>query len=712
MRSHAWLCASVAVLFACGGGADSVAPPPTPAAVVESGGNQQTGVAGTALAQPLRVRVTSGSGAGIAGVTVAFTAAGSSGGVSVGAAVTDADGFASTIWTVGTTAGVDLDTVRARVNALEAAVFTATVTAASAASLSLVSGDAQTGRPGQSLSQPLVVIVRDQYGNPRSHVDVTWSVVSGGGTLSNDASTSGFDGRGSTIWTPGNDGPNAVRASAGTLVGSPVSFVAVIPEPVRHLAIHSGDAQSALPGSLLAEPLVVRVTDASGNPVPDIAIDWSVSGGGSVSASTVQTGSNGRASVSRTLGVTAGPQAAFASAQGVQGSPVVFGHLAQEGVPDRLVKVSGDNQVAPAGTELNEALVIQVLNAAGDPVPNRAVLWAINSGNGSITPTNTTTDAQGRASTRWTLGTAAGSNRVDVIVSGVGSATFSATARAISGSGFDIELRFLTSLTSVQRQAFSDAKARWEGIITGDLSSISLFVPAGFCGSGSPGIDEVVDDLLILVTVEDIDGQLGVLGSAGPCVIRASNGLPYVGQMRFDVADLEMIEELGALSDVILHEMGHVLGVGSIWDLHGLLADASLLGGTDPHFTGTQAISGFDAVGGSSYILGEKVPVENTGGPGRADGHWRESVFANELMTGLISLDPPVGTNPLSTVTIRSLADLGYTVDLSKADPYNLLLALRSTETGSTLSLGDDRLKVPIRVVDQLGRVVRVVPVR
>ena len=67
------------------------------------------------------------------------------------------------------------------------------------------------------------------------------------------------------------------------------------------------------------------------------------------------------------------------------------------------------------------------------------------------------------------------------------------------------------------------------------------------------------------------------------------------------------------------------------------------------------------------------VPVENTGGPGTAGGHWRESVFGNELMTGY--LNP--GTNPLSAMTIAAMIDLGYSVSLTAADAYSFTSALR-----------------------------------
>ena len=63
-----------------------------------------------------------------------------------------------------------------------------------------------------------------------------------------------------------------------------------------------------------------------------------------------------------------------------------------------------------------------------------------------------------------------------------------------------------------------------------------------------------------------------------------------------------------------------------------------------------------------------QVPVENRGGRGTADAHWRDAVFGTELMTGFVGRTG----NPLSLMTIASLADLGYQVDRNAAEPYSL----------------------------------------
>jgi hypothetical protein len=155
-----------------------------------------------------------------------------------------------------------------------------------------------------------------------------------------------------------------------------------------------------------------------------------------------------------------------------------------------------------------------------------------------------------------------------------------------------------------------------------------------------------------------------VLGRAGPIDLRPGSFIPATGIMSFDSADLEQMEQDGSLVSVIVHEMGHVLGFGTIFDRVGLIAGA---GGADPRFTGEHATREYgDLLGGSERPL--SVPLANAGAPGTRDGHSREEVFANELMTGFLD----VGTNPISRVTIGAFEDLGYTVDYAAADAYRL----------------------------------------
>jgi leishmanolysin len=212
-------------------------------------------------------------------------------------------------------------------------------------------------------------------------------------------------------------------------------------------------------------------------------------------------------------------------------------------------------------------------------------------------------------------------------------------------------VHFTGGLTPAQQAAFETAAARWSRILSADVPSVVID-------------GETIDDVRIDAAGERIDGRGRILGQAGPIDLRPGSFIPATGVMSFDSADLEQMEQDGSLVSVIVHEMAHVLGFGTIFDRLGLVAGA---GGPDPRFTGERATREYgDLLGGSARPL--SVPLANVGGPGTRDGHWREEVFANELMTGFLD----VGSNPISRLTIGAFEDLGYTVDLAAADAYRL----------------------------------------
>jgi len=219
--------------------------------------------------------------------------------------------------------------------------------------------------------------------------------------------------------------------------------------------------------------------------------------------------------------------------------------------------------------------------------------------------------------------------------------------------GFDITINGLDSLDPEVREIFEESEARWESLITGyDISA------------GIPGPE-------INATVEPIDGVGGVLGSAGPSQITIADGVIFTleGNMRFDSADVAALMSAGTLDEVILHEMAHVLGFGTLWDNNGLAMDNS------GEYDGLGAIDEFESdfvtvSGGMTPGLGF-VPVELDGGPGTRDSHWDESTefeaangsgfLANELMTGFINTIPSGADVFIGDITLGQFRDMGFT---------------------------------------------------
>ncbi|HYC33371.1 MAG TPA: leishmanolysin-related zinc metalloendopeptidase [Gemmatimonadales bacterium] len=229
--------------------------------------------------------------------------------------------------------------------------------------------------------------------------------------------------------------------------------------------------------------------------------------------------------------------------------------------------------------------------------------------------------------------------------------------------GFQIDLRFLNGGSASQVAAFETARARWQAAIVGDVPDVEGTIPAKRCGNSfpTPTFNGTVDDILIDVLLQPIDGPGAVLGAAGPCLIRTADNLSLYGIMFFDTEDLGFLEENGILDEVVVHEMGHVLGIGSLWNF-----GRNLVRGTaaDPRFVGPRGVAAYQSIGGK----GISIPVEEDGGPGTALSHWDEETFGPELMTGFIGL----GSSPLSVMTIESLADMGYQVNPAVAERFRV----------------------------------------
>lgn len=221
---------------------------------------------------------------------------------------------------------------------------------------------------------------------------------------------------------------------------------------------------------------------------------------------------------------------------------------------------------------------------------------------------------------------------------------------------FNITLLFDPGIDPEYRAAFESAAHRWEQVIVDGWAPEPLVITAGSL-EWIPAFNGTVDDVLIAARAVPLDGPLGLLGQAGALGLRAT-GEPYLGSMEFDSADLADYAASGRLEDLILHEMGHVLGIGTTWVGDGRIDDLV----TNPTYNGVAGNAAWHELGGSG-----KVPVEDQGGPGTRVVHWRETTFNTELMTGYND-----GDERLSRVTIGALADRGYGVDLTAADEYHL----------------------------------------
>ena len=262
-------------------------------------GIEQQGPVGVVLAQPFVVLVQNQNGDPVPGATVTFAVTVGGGTLSENTPTTDSAGRAATTLTLGPEPGPN--TVTAAVSGLDPVTFSA-VGSAIPHTLKKLSGQDQKKAAGATLTEPFVVEVRDQKGQPLGDVQVTFAVSAGAGTLSATTATTGADGRASTTLTLGrNPGRNTVVARVAEL--KPVIFSATGLAIPTTLSGISGDGQQGAAGAALPEPFMVEVRDQNDNPLQGAEITFAVtSDGGTLSAATATTDADGRAFTTLTLG--------------------------------------------------------------------------------------------------------------------------------------------------------------------------------------------------------------------------------------------------------------------------------------------------------------------------------------------------------------------------------------------------------------------------
>jgi hypothetical protein len=221
------------------------------------------------------------------------------------------------------------------------------------------------------------------------------------------------------------------------------------------IEILDGNNQSGLAGQTLPEPLVVLVTDDNGDPVGNVTVSWSAQGGGSVSAASVATAADGRASVQRTLGSTVGPQTTIAAATGVEGT-VTFTSTVGEPIPNGLA-ITTNPPVSALDREVFDPAaqpVVVLRDGSGNPVEGAEVTASIASGGGTLEgATTATTNASGIAS----FG--------DLGIAGTGEQTLEFTSGTASVTSSPV------ALTALSQQA---TEGKWGPVVPWDIVPLHM----------------------------------------------------------------------------------------------------------------------------------------------------------------------------------------------------------------------------------------------
>jgi len=514
---RALLGAAVGFASFAGCGETTVNAPLPPARLEAVDGAGLSGPAGRVLPDPIEVRVFGSDDQPLPGATVTFSAA-SGGSVDPATAVTDGSGIARTRWTLGQTAGANVLTATA---SGISTTITATVTASRPATVAGVAGDNQSAPAGTAVPIAPSVRVTDGFGNLVADALVSFSVLSGGGRVTNGlrlTNSQGIATVGSWILGPASGVHTlAARVEEGGVDNNPVVFTATATAPTgSQMVATAGNNQQAPVGRLVPVAPTVAVRNAAGDGVPGASVTFEVtSGGGSVVAAHQITDATGAASVGGWfLGALPGTNTLRASSPGLPA--VTFTATGVAGVPVSMVAASQTTQTAPAGTNVSDPPSVIVRDISGVPVSGIVVTFVVTAGGGSVTGSPVTTNANGVATlTAWKLGVVIGLNTVTATAAGLPSVTFNATAAA--GVPANVVATAGTNQVAVQGTAVAQQPTVKVTDANGNPvvgASVTFAVLLG--GGSATGLNQVTDVLGLAVVGS------WTLGSGAPNTLRAT----------------------------------------------------------------------------------------------------------------------------------------------------------------------------------------------
>jgi len=429
-----------------------------PAALKEISGDSLSGVANNPLPAPFVTQVTDKAGNGIADMPVVFTVksgGGSFNGITKDTVKTDQNGNAQITLIAGSAVGRFNNVVEARAfnGSLELTnspmLFVASTTLSNARTISMQSGNSQTGKAGLPVANPFAVKIVDRNNAVVPTHPVTFRVTRGGGLFAN--------GKADTVVSTDQNGLAKAKLTLGgavkpdsqlvfvtsndgvdNLQNSPIIFIAYATAGAPSGATSFAEATSPVPADGTSSCNVkVSVLDGFGNPVPNIAVTIQVSGE-STNFPAVNTNAQGVANFNFTS-IRAGRKTIAMKINGQtlgRSAVVQFTPLAAE----QINMISGQSQTGNVNTALPKLLAVQVVDKFNNGVPNHTVEFLIEAGGGRLLKQSPIlTDSTGTASVTYVLGPTAGNNQVRAASSGLSNSPITFVATAANASAANLE---------------------------------------------------------------------------------------------------------------------------------------------------------------------------------------------------------------------------------------------------------------------------------
>lgn len=350
-----------------------------------------SGSVGQPVAPALGIRVLDALGDPIAGISVSFAvpASGASATVVPNPAVTDANGVAQVVTTANTIAGsYQITATVAGIPAPQ--VFDMTNLAGPAATLGAASGSGQSAVAGTGFAAPVGLQVTDEFGNPVSGAEVTFTSPATGASSTFNPNPAISDANGNVQTTVTANTIAGTYEVAATVAGIPDPMVFELTNlagPAAAVGNLSGSGQGATTGTSFATPLALQVQDQYGNAVAGTAITFAAPASGAsatLSPVTTNSGVDGYAATTATANAIAGAYAISVSVGGLG----TVGSFSLTNMLDPSIGPTGQgepNQNAAITTPFACSLLVQIVDGSGTPMPGLAVAFVAPASGASAT---------------------------------------------------------------------------------------------------------------------------------------------------------------------------------------------------------------------------------------------------------------------------------------------------------------------------------------
>ncbi len=465
-----------------------------------------------------------------------------------------------------------------------------------------------------------------------------------------------------------------------------------------------GDNQEGAPGAILEQPFAVDVQDQNGEAFAGVPVVFTVTeGGGALSITNTMADANGRAESTLTLGPNPGTNTVEVSVEGISKTVVFSAEAALPSpVPTTLSIVSGDNQNGLTGEPLANPFVVEVRDQYDAPMEGVTVTFAVSAGGGAPSPEMTITDVNGHAESTLTLGSAPGTNTVEVSVEGITEMlTFNASAERLK---FDLSVPARISLIHVPLKVTAvDGVAKTITTISdlydalGGASTVIFLMtydPAtgdwlsyfGDSDRGTAPDRALTDEMGIIANLVARKKVLltgNALGTDGSSTTTLTPGLNLVGLPLNDsritrVSDLFALDGIkGNVPVIILNDGGDFKSVGRAGDP----GDIPITGGQGFILTAQQPAT--VTLSGDAWTNEPATasPIAHK----RIEGRDTTAVLA---LKGVV-VDEETGLNQLGFhVTVKNLST-GRTVVGMTQDEAGYRLAVVDIETARAVTIGD-----------------------